>query len=164
MRNKEYDEELAIRIITDYLKEEKNIHIKNTRHLTQKEEDPPDFYFEIGDRKIGCEVTHFDLKEKDNLARESAIIRDIMERADRSLQEKGIPRLVLSISFITSPTEVRKKCRKYSKCNHNNAQRINHRQPRIQTERLQQILRIIHRTRHRLHKLFLQRPSPGKYR
>ena len=57
MTNTEYDEKLAVSIITDYLKEEKNLQIKNVRHLT-KGEDPPDFYFDIGNHKIGCEVRH----------------------------------------------------------------------------------------------------------
>ena len=35
MTKTEHDEQLAVRIITDYLKEEKNIEIKNVRHLTR---------------------------------------------------------------------------------------------------------------------------------
>ena len=33
MTNKGYEEELVVRIITDYLKEEKNIEIKNVAHV-----------------------------------------------------------------------------------------------------------------------------------
>ena len=53
----ERDENHAIDITADYLKEEKNIEIKKKRHLTREKADPPDYYFEIGDDKIGCEIT-----------------------------------------------------------------------------------------------------------
>lgn len=118
MTSKEHDEKLAVRIITDYLKEEKNIQIKNTRHLTKDGEDPPDFYFEIGDRKIGCEVRHFSLVDQSerekgiNLAHESGVIRKIVEEVQRSLHEKGIPPLAWSMGFITSPTEAPKHAEK----------------------------------------------------
>ena len=100
MTNKEYDEELAIRMITDHLKEEKNIEIKNDRKLPPEEGEPPDYYFEIGEDKIGCEVRHFDLvdqpkwEKSNNLASESAIIDEIAKRIKQSLHEKGIPPLI----------------------------------------------------------------------
>ena len=112
MTNTEHDEKLAVRIITDYLKEEKNIQIKKARHLTQEKEDPPDYYFEIGDHKIGCEVRHFDLvdelsKEKGiNLAKEADIIDKIIKGIQQSLQETGIPPFFWTMGFITQPTEV----------------------------------------------------------
>ena len=94
MTNTEYDEKLAVSIITDYLKEEKNLQIKKVRHLT-KGEDPPDYYFEIGNHKIGCEVRHFDPVDQpkwekgNNLASESAIIDEIAKRIKQSLHEIG---------------------------------------------------------------------------
>ena len=118
MTNKEYDEELAIRIITDYLKEEKNLQIKNARSLTQEKADPPDYYCEIGDNKIGCEVRHFDLvgqsaREKgNNLAKESHIINKIAKGVQQSLHEKRIPPLAWSMDFITPPTEAPKHVEK----------------------------------------------------
>ena len=36
MTKTEHDEQLAVRITTDYLKEEKNLQIKNVRHLTKR--------------------------------------------------------------------------------------------------------------------------------
>ena len=118
MTNTEHDEKLAFSIITDYLKEEKNIQIKKARHLTQDGEDPPDYYFEIGSHKIGCEVTHFSLVDQSerekgvNLAHESGVIRKIVEGVQRSLHEKGIPPLAWSMGFITSPTEAPKHAEK----------------------------------------------------
>ena len=118
MTKKEYAEKLAVKIITDYLKEEKNIQIKNARSLTQEAKDPPDYYFEIGDHKIGCEVRHFDLvnqpaKEKgNNLEKEADIIDKIAKGVQRSLHEKGIPPLAWSMHFITSPTEAPKHAKK----------------------------------------------------
>ena len=119
MTNKEYEEELAVRIITDYLKEEKNIEIKNVRHLTQAGEDPPDFYFEIGCDKIGCEVTHFDLidelskEEGNNLAKEAAIRHEIIEEIKQSLQETEIPPFIWTMNFsITQPIDISKNAEK----------------------------------------------------
>ena len=119
MTNKEYEEELAVRIITDYLKEEKNIEIKNVRHLTQAGEDPPDFYFEIGSDKIGCEVTHFDLidelskEEGNNLAKEAAIRREIIEEIKQNLQETEIPPFIWTMHFsITQPIDISKNAEK----------------------------------------------------
>ena len=94
MTKTEHDEQLAVRIITDYLKEEKNLQIKNARHLTQDDEDPPDYYFEIGDHKIGCEVRHFDLvdelsKEKGiNLAKEADIIDKIKKESNKAYKKQ----------------------------------------------------------------------------
>ena len=45
--HKENEEEYAVKIIGDYLKEEKNTQIKKDRKLTKKEGEPPDCYFEI---------------------------------------------------------------------------------------------------------------------
>ena len=119
MTNKEYEEELAVRIITDYLKEEKNIEIKIVRHLTQAGEDPPDFYFEIGSDKIGCEMTHFDFidelskEEGNNLAKEEAIRREIIEKIKQSLQETGIPPFIWTMNFsITQPIDISKNAEK----------------------------------------------------
>ena len=111
MTNKASDEELAIRIITDHLKEAKNIEIKNDRKLLPEEGEPPDYYFEIGDHKIGCEITHFNLVDQpkwekgNNLASESAIIDEIAKRIKQSLHEKGMPPLDWSMHFIKPPTE-----------------------------------------------------------
>ena len=108
MTHTEYEEELAVRIITDHL----NLQTRNNRSLTKIKGDPPDNDFEIGDHKIGCEVVHFHLnnqpaKEKGkNLANEEAIKRNIVKGIQRSLQEKGIPPLNVGINFITQPTEV----------------------------------------------------------
>ena len=109
---KEKEEESAVKIIADYLKEEKNIQIKKDRKLTKKEGEPPDCYFEIGDHKIGCEVTHFELidggakKKGINAAKESDIIHDkIPKRVKRGLHEKGIPPLVFSPGFVDPPQE-----------------------------------------------------------
>ena len=110
MTNKEHDEQLAFSIITDYLKEEKNIQIKNDRHLTQGD-DPPDYYFEIRNDKIGCEVRHFSLVDRPkwekgkNLKNESKIKYNIMKRVQRRLDEKGIPPLVFSVGFVAPPKE-----------------------------------------------------------
>ena len=111
-------EKLAVDIVGDYLKEEKNIHIKNAKHLTQKGGDPPDYYFEIGDHNIGCEIRNFDIvdqpawKKGKNLARESGIIDDIEKRIKQSLHEKGIPPLDCSPHFIKPPTEYTKHAEK----------------------------------------------------
>ena len=45
MTETEHDEQLAVRIITDYLKEEKNIEIKKKGHLTREKADPPRLLF-----------------------------------------------------------------------------------------------------------------------
>ena len=118
MTNTEHDEKLAVRIITDYLKEEKNIQIKNARHLTQGE-DPPDYYFEIGNHKIGCEIRHFNLidelskEEGNNLAKEADIRHKIIEEIKQSLQETGIPPFIWSMNFsITQPIDISKKAEK----------------------------------------------------
>ena len=100
MTSTEWGEELAVRIITDYLKEEKNIEIKNVRHLTQGE-DPPDFYFEIGDHKIGCEIRHFDATNQ--LAQEEGDTYKTIKNIQQGLQEKGIPPLAFSVHFIKPP-------------------------------------------------------------
>lgn len=105
MANKEYEEELAVRIITDHL----NIQIKNNRNLTQEEE-PPDYYFEIGDRKIGCEVTHF--APTHQLAKEIGDKHKIVKGIQRSLQEKGIPPLVFSVHFMEQLKGVRENVEK----------------------------------------------------
>ena len=118
MTKTEHDEQLAVRIITDYLKEEKNLQIKNVRHLTRDGDDPPDFYFEIGDRKIACEVRHFDLinqpkwEKGNNLASDSAIIDKIAKRIKQSLHEKGIPPLDWSMAFMKPPTKAPKHAEK----------------------------------------------------
>ena len=118
MTNKERDEQLAFSIITDYLKEEKNIQIKKARPLTQGE-DPPDFYFEIRSDKIGCEIRHFDLIGKSakgkgiNLANEAAIRRKIIEEIKQSLQETGIPPFIWTMNFsITQPIDISKNAEK----------------------------------------------------
>ncbi len=115
---KENEEEYAIKIITDYLKEEKNIEIKKARKLTEKEGgEPPDYYFEVGDRKIGCEVRHFDLidelsKEKGiNLECESALIDKIAKRIKQSLHEKGIPPLCWRMGFEGQPKGAKKSAK-----------------------------------------------------
>ena len=110
----ENEEECAVKIIGDYLKEEKNIQIKNDIHLTEeKEEQPPDYYFEIGDDKIGCEVRHFSLGKKGiNLQKESSDKRTIEKRAERCLQEQGIPVLAVSFDFALPSTEVHKNVEK----------------------------------------------------
>ena len=111
MTNTECDEKLAVSIITDYLKEEKNLQIKNAIHITQEKEDPPDYYFEIGDHKIGCEVTHF--APTHQLAKETGDKHKIIKGIQRSLQEKGIPPLAFSVRFIiTQPKRVRKNVEK----------------------------------------------------
>ena len=163
---KENEEKYAVKIITDYLKEEKNIQIKKVRHLTKGEGQPPDCYFEIGDHKIGCEVRHFDLGKKGiKLAEETGKIGEIVKRVQRDLHKKGIPPLCWRMGFEGQPKETRKKCKNDSKYNHNDAQRISHRQRRIQTERLRHILRFILRQQHRLHSDYIHRPARrGKYR
>ena len=118
MTKKERDEKLTVEIITDHLKEEKNLQIKNVRHLNRDGDDPPDFYFEIGDRKIACEVRHFDLIDQpkwekgNNLASESAIIDEIAKRIKQSLHEKGIPPLDWSMAFMKPPTKAPKHAKK----------------------------------------------------
>ena len=108
MTHTEYEEELAVRIISDHL----NLQTRNNRSLTKIKEDPPDYDFEIGDHKIGCEVVHFHLinqpatEKGKNLANEGAIRRNIVKGIQRSLQEKGIPPLAFSFNFITQPSEV----------------------------------------------------------
>ena len=118
MTETEHDEQLAVRIITDYLKEEKNIEIKKKGHLTREKADPPDFYFEIGDHKIGCEITHFypvdqpKWEKGNNLASESAIIDEIAKRIKQSLHEKRIPPLDWSMAFMKPPTKAPKYAEK----------------------------------------------------
>ena len=118
MTNKERDEQLAFSIITDYLKEEKNIQIKKARPLTQGE-DPPDFYFEIGSDKIGCEIRHFDpivrtAKGKGfNLAHEEDVKDKIREEVKQILQETGIPSFIWTADFfVTRPIDTSKKAEK----------------------------------------------------
>ena len=114
MTHTEHEEKLAVRIITDHF----NLQTRNNRSLTQIKEDPPDYDFEIGDHKIGCEVVHFHVidqpaKEKGkNLANEGAIKHNIVKGIQRSLQEKGIPPLAFGFYFITQPTEVPKNVEK----------------------------------------------------
>ena len=109
MTKTERDEKHAIDITADYLKEEKNIEIKKKRHLTKDGEDPPDYYFEIGDDKIGCEITNFDpvdqpvWKKGKNLLSESNIKYRIAKGVQRGLNEKGIPPLGFSMHFGTPP-------------------------------------------------------------
>lgn len=113
MPNKE-EEILAVKIVRDYLKEEKNKHIKAIRSLTGTDGEPPDVYFEMGDLKIACEVERFDLvgqpawEKGKNLSSESNIICHIVQRVQRSLHEKGIPPLGWSMAFIAPPTEAQK--------------------------------------------------------
>ena len=172
MTNKEYEEELAVRIITDYLKEEKNIEIKNVRHLTQAGEDPPDFYFEIGSDKIGCEMTHFDFidelskEEGNNLAKEEAIRREIIEKNKTKPTRNRNPAIYLDYElFYNTANRHFKKCRKDSKCNHNNAQGFNQTKQNIHTGQPRKILQIIHRQRHIKHRDFIHRLARrGKYR
>ena len=122
MTKTEHDEQLAVRIITDYLKEEKNLQIKNAIHLTQDDgddRDPPDFYFEIGCDKIGCEVRHFDpivhtAKRKGfNLANEADVKDKIREEVKQILQETGIPSFIWTADFfVTRPIDTSKKAEK----------------------------------------------------
>ena len=101
MTSTEWHEKLAVKIITDHLKEEKNIEIKNARHLTQDGEDPPDYYFEIGDHKIGCEIRHFDATKQ--LAQEEGDRCRTIKNIQQGIQEKGIRPLAFSIDFIKPP-------------------------------------------------------------
>lgn len=94
-------EELAFRMITDYLKKEKNIHIKKTRHLTKEKKDPPDYYFEIGDRTIGCEIERFSA-EGDNFERNSLIDR-ALEQGKKEFRDSGGPALHASFHFDYAP-------------------------------------------------------------
>ena len=115
MRKTEREEKLAVRITTDYLKEEKNIEIKNARKLPPKEGEPPDYYFEIGDHKIGCEVVNFRLREEkkgSKLARELDVQHKIAKKVQRSLYEKDIPPLDWSMVFMKPPTEAPKHAEK----------------------------------------------------
>ena len=109
---KENEEKYAVKIITDYLKEEKNIQIKKVRHLTKGEGQPPDCYFEIGDHKIGCEVRHFDLGKKGiNLAEETGKTGKIVKRVQRDLHKKGIPPLCWRMGFEGQPKETKKSAK-----------------------------------------------------
>ena len=168
MTHTEYEEELAVRIITDHL----NLQTRNNRSLTKIKEDPPDIDFEIGDHKIGCEVVHFHLidqpaKEKGkNLANEGAIKHNIVKGIQRSLQEKGIPPLMIGINFITHPTEVPKNVEKIV-----NIITIMHKKSITQsqiyerTEQPRRTLQIIQRNQHIKHTDFvLNLARPGKYR
>ena len=93
---KENEEKYAVKIITDYLKEEKNIQIKKVRHLTKGEGQPPDCYFEIGDHKIGCEVRHFDLGKKGiNLAEETGNNRQNSKKSTTRPTQKRNPATLL---------------------------------------------------------------------
>lgn len=110
MTKKEHYEQLAVRIITDYLKKEKNIEIKNVRHLTQDDGDPPDFYLKIGSDKIGCEVRNFTLidesaKEKDfNLEYEEAVKGEVREKVKQILQETDMPSFIWTADFFVTPS------------------------------------------------------------
>ena len=118
MTKTERDEKHAIDITAAYLKEEKDIQIKQKRHLTKKEGQPPDYYFEIGDDKIGCEITNFDpidqpvWKKGKNLLSESNIKYIIAKGVQRGLNEKGIPPLVWSVGFVTPPAKPSKNAEK----------------------------------------------------
>ena len=118
MRKTEREEKLAVRIIIDHLKEEKNIEIKNARKLPPEEGEPPDYYFEIGDRKIGCEVVNFCLREEkkgSKLARELDVQHKIAKKVQRSLDEKDIPPLAWSMRFMKPPTKAPKHAEKIVK-------------------------------------------------
>ena len=118
MTKTERDENHAIDITADYLKEEKNIEIKKKRHLTREKADPPDYYFEIGDDKIGCEITNFDpvdqpvWKKGKNLLGESNIKYIIAKGVQRGLNEKGIPPLSWWMDFVKPPKESPKHAEK----------------------------------------------------
>ena len=114
MTKKEHYEQLAVSIITEYLKEEKNSQINKVRH-TKK--DPPDFYFEIG-----CEVRHFTLidesaKEKDfNLEYEEAVKGEVREKVKQILQETGMPSFIWTADFFVTPsTDTSKRAEKAEK-------------------------------------------------
>ena len=121
MSKKIADEKLAIEITADYLKEEKNIEIKKDKKLTKKDGgEPPDYYFEIGDDKIACEIRHFDTVDPEqpewekgkNLKHESAIAYKIVKQVQRDLNEKGIPPLHWSMNFVKPPGEFSKHAEK----------------------------------------------------
>ena len=104
-------EKLAIEITADYLKEEKDTKIKKKRHLTRDGDDPPDFYFKIGDDKIACEVRHFTLinqpgwEKGSKLAKEVDAKDKIEKEVQRGLNEKGIPPLDCYMGFVKPPTK-----------------------------------------------------------
>ncbi len=119
MTKKEHYEQLAVSIITEYLKEEKNIQINKVRH-TKK--DPPDFYFEIGCDRIGCEVRNFTLidesaKEKDfNLEYEEAVKGEVREKVKQILQETDMPSFIWTADFFVTPsTDTSKRAEKAEK-------------------------------------------------
>ena len=108
MTKKEHYEQLAVSIITESLKEEKNIQINKVR---QNKKDPPDFYFEIGNDKIGCEVRNFTLidesaKETDfNLEYEEAVKDEVIEKVKQILlQETDMPRFIWNPDFCVTPS------------------------------------------------------------
>ena len=102
MEEKTYQEKLAFCQITEHLKEKEKIKIEKKRHRTNGE-DPPDFDFEIGSDKIGCEVVRFHLvnvEDKSNtLEQETAIRGKIEKEIERRLDEKGIPPLTYYPDF-----------------------------------------------------------------
>ena len=98
---KEESEELAVRIITDHL----NIEIKNVSPLTQGE-DPPDYYFEIGDHKIGCEVIRFSAEGDQFKA--NGNINIALEQGRKDFRDSGGPALYARFFFDRAAPE--KKC------------------------------------------------------
>ena len=98
MMTKAESEEYAFRRITDYLKEEKNIQIKNARHLKEeKEEQPPDYYFEIGACKIGCEVRRFSVQG--DQFNKHGDIETALEQGRREFRDSGGPALWARFHF-----------------------------------------------------------------
>ena len=91
MMTKEESEKLAFSTITDYLKEEKNIEIKNARKLPPEEGEPPDYYFEIGDHKIGCEVIRFSAQGDQFKA--NGNINIALEQGRKEFRDSGGPAL-----------------------------------------------------------------------
>ena len=114
MMTKEESEEYAFGRITDYLKEEENIEIKKDRKLTRKEGgEPPDYYFEIGDHKIGCEVIRFSAQGDQFKA--NGNINIALEQGRKEFRDSGGPALYARFFFDRAAPEGKHQARSVGK-------------------------------------------------
>ena len=114
MMTKEESEECAFGRITDYLKEEENIEIKKDRKLTRKEGgEPPDYYFEVEDRKIGCEVTRCSVQG--DQFKKHGDIEIALKQGRKEFRDRGGPALWARFHFGPAAPEGKHQARSVGK-------------------------------------------------
>ena len=90
-------EKFAFRRMADHLKAEEGIHITNEEHIAEKNDDSIDYSFEIGDRKIGCEIKR--LSPPDNQFEKYASIDKALEQGKKEFRDSGGPALFARFHF-----------------------------------------------------------------